>query len=85
MTPLVKRWTPEEIEKLRALAIAGASSIKCAAALNRREGAVKRQARILGLNIAGRRATQQGRRVKIEKAERDLPPGKRRYDGSFVK
>lgn len=42
------RWTPEQIEKLKALVASGASATRAAAALNRKVLAVKKKANDLG-------------------------------------
>lgn len=65
MMPLVRRWTEADIEKLRLMAEAGASAMKCAAALRRPTHSVKKQARNLGLSLAGVREV----RAKMKEAE----------------
>ena len=84
MKPLVRRWTADEIEKLRTLMEKGVSAARCAAALKRSEQSVKKAARLLGGDLAGVRAIRARSRQAIAAAERDLPPGARRNNGTFV-
>lgn len=60
--PLVRPWTEAEIEKLRAMAAAGASPIKCAAAMRRNVVAVRRQASRLGIAMPSVRAARKRQR-----------------------
>ncbi|QUS40674.1 hypothetical protein RPMA_18930 [Tardiphaga alba] len=82
MKPVVRRWTDEEIEKLKALAAQGASALRCSAALNRSSSSVTKTASKLGVELRGVRAVKADYRQEVEKAERDLPKGSRRNDGS---
>lgn len=51
MMPLIRPWSAEESEKLKAMAEAGASPIKIAAAMKRNVQAVRRQANRLGISL----------------------------------
>jgi transposase-like protein len=51
MRTLVRRWTPEDDERLMALAAQGASIIKAAAALKRRQSVVRDRANKLGCSF----------------------------------
>lgn len=84
MFPLTRRWTNEDIAKLKLMAAAGHSATRCAAALKRKVGSVKKQARLLGCELPGVRAVRAEQRTKISDAEKVLPTGARRYDGSVV-
>jgi len=53
MKPLTRRWTAQEIEKLKKLAAEGASVMRCAAALNRSGHSVTKAARTLGFDLRG--------------------------------
>jgi GcrA cell cycle regulator len=44
MRPLVQRWTPEEDERLKVLVAQGASTVRAAAALKRRQSVVRERA-----------------------------------------
>lgn len=54
--PLTSPWTPEQDERLKALAAQGASAIRAAAALKRPVSSVKVRARKLGIDLPGVRA-----------------------------
>jgi hypothetical protein len=84
MALLVRRWTDDDISKLKSLAAAGSSAMKIAAALRRRVGSVKKHARELGIELPGMREVRSGQRSRISAAEQNLPSGAQRYDGSFV-
>jgi GcrA cell cycle regulator len=84
MALLVRRWTNEDLLKLKAMAAAGASAMKIAAALRRKVSSVKKYARDLGIELPGMRDVRNNQRSKISAAEKDLPSGAQRYDGSFV-
>lgn len=59
MLPLVKHWTPEEDARLKALVAKGASILRAAAALKRRQGVVRERARKLGCPFPPRRVARQ--------------------------
>lgn len=84
MKPVVRRWTAEEIEKLKKLAAEGSSVLRCSAALNRSSSSVIKTARKLGLELVGVRSAKAGYRRVIEETERNLPKGARRNDGTYV-
>jgi predicted lipid-binding transport protein (Tim44 family) len=67
--PIVRAWTDEEIEKLKALLAAGASVTRCSAALNRASTGVRMQARKLGISVQGIGASKQISNAKIAAAE----------------
>jgi predicted lipid-binding transport protein (Tim44 family) len=67
--PIVRAWTDEEIEKLKALLAAGASVTRCSAALNRASTGVRMQARKLGISVKGIRASKRISNAKIAAAE----------------
>lgn len=85
MAILIRQRTAEEMEKLKTLIGAGASAMRCSAALKRNEGSVKKQAKTLGLSVAGGREVAAKARARIAEAEKSLPRGDRKFDGSFVK
>jgi hypothetical protein len=80
--PIVKGWKEEEIARLKEIADSGASITRCAASLNRSTISIRNQARKLGLVFEGIRKTRSLQRAKIAAAERTLPPGCQRFDGS---
>lgn len=82
---IIKHWTPEDIDKLKELAGKGASALRCAAALKRNQGSVKKQARALGIVLPGVRAVRATTKARIAEAERDLPRELQRFDGSYAK
>lgn len=67
MMPLVKPWSEADIERLRKMAAAGASPIKCAAALRRNVQAIRRQASRLGIQLPTLR--EQRKRQREAEAE----------------
>ncbi|WP_398477713.1 hypothetical protein [Tardiphaga sp.] len=67
MMPLVKPWSEADIERLRVMAAAGASPIKCAAALRRNVQAIRRQASRLGIHLPTLR--EQRKRLREAEAE----------------
>jgi hypothetical protein len=58
-TPITKRWTDEDTEKLRSLD--GQTALRAAAALGRPLTTVKKRARMYGINLIGSR----GSRAKV--------------------
>jgi hypothetical protein len=84
MKPLVRRWTEQDLQKLRLLMSQGASASRCAAALNRSASSVKKAARQLGGELAGVRALKAQRRDMLQREEESLRPGQRRNDGTYV-
>ena len=82
--PLTKAWSPEECARLQQLVLSGASVTRCSAAFNRPTNSVRNQARRLGTPFPGTRATKAIKMAKITAAEKHLPPGTQRYDGSRV-
>ncbi len=84
MKPLSKQWTESEIARLKELAAKGASTMRCSAALGRSSSSVSKMARTLGFELAGVRAVKASNRQKIAEAEKSLPPGSRRNDGTFA-
>ena len=67
MMPLVRPWSEADIDRLRMLAAAGASPIKCAAALKRNVQAIRRQAGRLGIQLPTLR--DQRKRQRAAEAE----------------
>jgi hypothetical protein len=59
MRPIIQRWTPEDDERLKALAAQGASSVKAAAALKRRQSIVRERANKLGCPLPTLKASRQ--------------------------
>jgi hypothetical protein len=84
MKPLVRRWTEEDLRKLRVLISPGASVVRCSAALNRSASSVKKAARQLGGELAGVRGLDAQRREMLQREEESLRPGQRRNDGTYV-
>jgi len=84
MALIVRQWTSDDIEKLKRLAESGASVMRCSAALGRSSSSVTKTARTLGLQLAGVRAVKATNREKIAAAEKSMPPGSRRNDGTFA-
>jgi hypothetical protein len=82
--PLTRAWTDEECARLQQMVQSGASVSRCSAAFNRPTNSVRNQARRLGTPFAGSRATKAVKMAKINAAEKSLPPGAQRYDGSRV-
>ena len=82
--PLTKAWSDEECARLSAMVLAGASVSRCSAAFNRPTNSVRNQARRLGTPFPGSRAAKAVKMAKIAAAEKSLPPGSQRYDGSRV-
>ncbi|WP_398473681.1 hypothetical protein [Tardiphaga sp.] len=66
MKPLVRRWTEQDLEKLRLLMSQGASAAGCAAAFNRSASSVKKAARQLGGELAGVRELKAQRREMLQ-------------------
>lgn len=64
----LRSWTPEQIDKLKALAASGASMIRIQVVVKKRSSSVLRKARELGLQVR----TVREIRAKIRDAERDL-------------
>jgi transposase-like protein len=48
LRPLCRRWTPEDNERLKALVAQGASLVRAAAALKRKQATVRERAKKLG-------------------------------------
>jgi transposase-like protein len=48
LRPLSRRWTPDDDERLKALVVQGASLVRTAAALKRKQATVRERARKLG-------------------------------------
>jgi hypothetical protein len=84
MKPLVRRWTEQDLQKLRLLMSQGASAARCAAALNRSASSVKKTARQLGGELADVRELKAQRREMLRREEESLRPGQRRNDGTYV-
>jgi hypothetical protein len=82
--PLVKVWAVEEIERFKRLITEGYSVSRCSAALNRPSNSIKNQARKLGFVMRGTRAVKAEQRARIADAEKNLPPGSQRFDGSRI-
>jgi hypothetical protein len=77
-------WTDEETSRLKQLVMDGASPARCSAALNKPISSVTIRARKLGLPLVGKRAAKANFRAKLADAERGLPRGAQRNDGSYV-
>jgi hypothetical protein len=58
MRTIVRRWTPQDDERLKALAAQGASIVKAAAALKRRQSIVRDRANKLGCPFPTLKATR---------------------------
>jgi hypothetical protein len=84
MRPLVRRWTYEDLQKLRVLIAQGASAARCSAALSRSESSAKKAAHQLGGELAGVRELKARRREMLQRDEESLRPGQRRNDGTYV-
>lgn len=82
MKPIVKSWSAEDIERLRQMVLDGASVTRCSAAFNRPTNSVRNQARRMRIPFVGIRVTKAAQKLKIAAAERMLPPGSLRYDGT---
>ncbi|MDB5505254.1 MAG: hypothetical protein JWR89_5156 [Tardiphaga sp.] len=67
--PIVVRWTPEEIEKLKALVAQGASAARAAAATKRKIMAVQVKARELGTPFSPIRTERKKRQEPLAKNE----------------
>ena len=80
--PIVRAWTDDEIETLKALLAAGASVTRCSAALDRASTGVRAQARKIGIAVQGIRAARRISNAKIAAAENLLPRGVWRNDGT---
>jgi hypothetical protein len=72
MLPLVRAWTEEEHERLRAMVLAGKSALLCAAALNRKVSPVKIQARRIGTPFSAMREVRRAMRDAQNAADRDV-------------
>jgi hypothetical protein len=83
-TPLTKAWSVEDCARLIQMVRAGVSVTRCSAAFNRPTNSVRNQARRLGVPFPGARAAKAVKMAKIAAAEKSLPPGAQRYDGSRV-
>lgn len=70
MMPLVRPWSDADVERLRVMAAAGASPIKCAAALRRNVQAIRRQAGRLGIRLPTLR--EQRKRLRDAEAQADV-------------
>lgn len=70
MMPLIRPWSAAEGEKLKAMAEAGASPIKIAAAMKRNVQAVRRQANRLGISLPTTRETRKRQRALEAEATR---------------
>lgn len=77
-------WSDEETNRLKKLVMDGASPARCSAALNKPISSVTIRARKLGLPLVGKRAAKASYRAKLADAERSLPLGAQRNDGSYV-
>lgn len=84
MKPITRPWTEAEIARLRELAASGASAARASSALGRKTSAVTKQARKLGLHLAGVREVKAKNKDKIDLAEQGLRPGQRKNDGSYA-
>jgi hypothetical protein len=81
---IIRPWSQAEIDRLKDLASQGASTARCAAALNRPMSSVRKLARKLGLPLVNVRQLKAVNRRKIEAAERNLTAGQQKNDGSYV-
>lgn len=70
MMPIVRKWSAEELAKLKTMAESGASAVKVAVALRRNVNSVKKQARIMGVHLPGVREIRQNLRAAEEAAQR---------------
>jgi hypothetical protein len=59
MRAIIQRWTPEDDERLKAFAAQGASIVKAAAALKRRQSVVRERANKLGCPLPTLKASRQ--------------------------
>jgi hypothetical protein len=82
--PITAPWSDEEIIRLRQLISEGASPARCSAALSKPINSITIRARKLGLPLVGKRAAKANYRAKIADAEKQLPRGAQRNDGSYV-
>ena len=82
--PITAPWSDDEIIRLRQLVSEGASPARCSAALNKPINSITIRARKLGLPLVGKRAAQAKFRAKLADAEKRLPRGAQRNDGSYV-
>jgi hypothetical protein len=80
--PIIRSWTAEEISRFKTMVAEGASVARCSAAFNRSIVSIRSQARRLGVEIPGTRLVKAAQKAKIENAERNLPRGSQRFDGS---
>lgn len=79
MRQIVRKWTEEDITKLKQLMDEGATLLRAAAALNRGSGSVQKKARELGKTFASVRQVRADLR-----ASGALEPGQRK-GGSAVR
>jgi hypothetical protein len=82
--PITSPWTDNDILRLRQLISEGASAARCSAALNKPISSITIRARKLGLPLIGKRAAKARFRAKLADAEKQLPRGAQRNDGSYV-
>jgi hypothetical protein len=82
--PITSPWSDEEVVRLRTLVSEGASPARCSAALNKPINSITIRARKLGLPLIGKRAAKANYRARLADAERALPRGSQRNDGSYV-
>jgi hypothetical protein len=69
-----RSWDAEQIERLKTLSRNGASLLRAAAALNRRQLVVQTKARELGFPLVGLRESKRLRKAKCAEAEARLRP-----------
>lgn len=82
--PITHPWSDDEIALLKKLIANGVSAPRCSAVFKRPIISIRNKARSLGLKLMGVRETKAKYRAKLAKAERELPPGSWRNDGSRV-
>jgi hypothetical protein len=82
--PITRPWSDDDIALVTRLVADGVSASRCSAVLKRPISSVRVKARSLGLKLMGIRETKAKYSAKLAEAERKLPPGSWRNDGSRV-
>lgn len=80
---ITKIWSDEDIARWSRMIDAGASISRCSVALDCPTSSVRIQARKMGKPFPDIRLVKARQRTKIAEAERNLPPGSWRYDGTM--
>ena len=75
MLPLVRPWSTEDLEKLKSMANAGASPVRCAAALRRTVASVRTKAREQGTPFRTQREAR--KLLNAAQAQADLMASRR--------